>query len=437
MASDMRGILLAALIGPTALAQPGPLPPGPPSSKDLFDAIHVTVGPSARALDPVAVVPAICTGTDACKEIDEVIPRDLTVSGYFKVLDPRSFLQDMTQETLTNTRYTDFFNVGARYVVKAEATSRSGLIDIEFRLFDVNEKKPLFVKGQTARGLARTGVRRACHEFINGVIEAVTGKRGIFGSDILFSLKRGAWERDIVAIELGGTGPRVLVSNGSSNMFPRWAPGGAVLYTSFLEGYPSLYIGNRRIVKDSREYRGAAFSFDGSRIAASVDMGGQSDLVLLDPKSGDILKNITNSSWDEVSPAWSPDGSQITFVSNRTGAPQIYVISASGGGERRLTMAGSYNTSPRWGRNGLIVFAGMDGYQSDIFTVDLSGNINRLTQNQGSNKDPCWSPDARYVVFLSNRDGGGWRPYVMTEDGRYQYPISDSAGAYATPDWGW
>ena len=71
----------------------------------------------------------------------------------------------------------------------------------------------------------------------------------------------------------------------------------------------------------------------------------------------------------------------------------------------------------------------------DIFTVDLSGNLTRLTQDQGSNKDPTWSPDGRYVAFLSNREGG-WKVWIMTDDGRYQFPISDSAGGYATPDWG-
>lgn len=395
----------------------------------------MTVGPSARALDPVAVVPAKCSGTDACKDVDAVIGRDLTLSGYFKVLDPKSFLGDVATETLAVTRFQDWFNVGARYVVKAEGNGRGGLVDLEFRLLDVNEKKAIFVKGQTARGIPRAGVRKATHQFVNGVIEAVTGKPGIFGSEIVLSIKRGNWARDIVSVELGGTGTRVLVSNGAPNMFPRWAPGGGVLYTSFLPGHPSLYLDGRRLTNDDREYRGADFSPDGSRIAASVDMGGQSDLVIVDPKTGEIVRNLTNSSWDEVSPTWSPGGDRLAFVSSRSGSPQIYAISAGGGGEQRLTMAGAYNTSPRWGRNGLVVFAGMDEFQSDIFTVDPStGAIARLTQDQGSNKDPCWSPDGRYVVFLSNREGG-WKLFVMTEDGRYQYPVIDGAGAFATPDW--
>ena len=420
---------LVALAGPAAAQAPQG------SSKDLFESIHVVVGPSARALDPVAVLPVRAPkGDAAATEIDKVLDRDLTLSGYFKVLDRAAFLGDPSVETLGDTHWADWFNVGARYLIKAEVTPGGNGVGIEYRLYNVDDKKVIPVKGQSAQ-VARTGVRRATHTFVNGVIEAVTGKPGIFGSEIVLSQKTGLWERNVIAMEMDGSGRHTLVTNGSSNMFPRWAPGGAILYTSFLPGYPSLYVGTKRLTGDEHEYRGAEFAPGGSVIAASVDMGGQSDLVLIDPKTGQIKKQLTDTAWDEVSATWSPDGARIAFVSNKTGNPQIYVVSAGGGEPRRLTMAGAYNTSPRFGSNGLIVFAGMDGFQSDIFTVDLSGNIARLTQDQGNNKDPSWSPDGRHVVFLSNRDGG-WKVWIMSEDGRYQFPITDAAGGYATPDWG-
>jgi TolB protein len=431
-------VALAFVIFASAVAAQTPPPPpaaGPAPSKDLFDAIHVVVGPSSRALDPVALVPSRCEkGSAACGEIDKVLDRDLTLSGYFKVLDRASFLGDLAAENLDATKWDDWFNVGAKYVIKATAGAAPEGVALEFRLLDVTAKKAIPVKGQSAR-VASTGVRRATHQFVNGVIEAVTGKPGIFGSEIVMSQKAGPWVRNVISMEMDGSGRQTLVTNGSSNMFPRWGPGGSVLFTSFLPGFPSLYVGGRRVTSDTREYRGADFSPDGRVIAASVDMGGQSDLVLVDPKTGAITKTLTETEWDEVSPSWSPDGRQVAFVSNRTGNPQVYLVGAGGGEPRRLTMAGSYNTSPRFGPNGLVVFAGMDGYTSDIFTVDLQGNVSRLTQDQGSNKDPTWSPDGRYVAFLSNR-AGGWKVWIMTDDGRYQFPITESAGGYATPDWG-
>ncbi len=401
----------------------------------------MVVGPSARALEPIAVMEPRCGDKglkEPCGTLDATIGRDLTLSGFFKVLDRSSFLAHPAAETLTATSWPDWTNIGAKYLVKCEVTSGGAGkgMNIECRLYLVPERRAVPVKGQSHAGVKGEKVRAAAHAFVNGVIEAVTGTPGIFGSRIVLSVKTGAWERAIVALEMDGSGRKTLVSNGSANMFPRWVPGGGVLYTSFLPGIPQLYVDGRRLTHDDREYRGAAFSPDGKRLCASVDMGGQSDLVLLDPKTGAILKNLTDSPWDEVTPSWSPDGTLIAFVSNRAGNPQVHVISSDGTGERRVTMAGAYNTSPRFGPHGRIVFAGMDEFRSDLFIVDLQGNIMRLTQDQGNNKDAAWSPDGRHIVFLSDR-AGAWKVWIMTEDGRYQFPITDTAAAYATPDWGW
>jgi TolB protein len=407
-----------------------------PSSKDLFDAIHVVVGPSARSLDPVAIAEPSCgVSKDVCATIDETLTKDLTISGYFKVLDRQSFIANPRIETLTNTNFADWANIGAKYVVKCEVSKGAQGYDIEFRLLSVPDKKAIPCKSQSRKGVASAKVRKATHDFVNSLIEVITGKAGIFGSRIVLSVKTGQMERSIAVIDMDGSNFSIIVKNDTSNMFPKWAPGGKILYTSMLPGYPTLYLGERRITNDTREYRGAVFTPDGKHICASVNLDGQSDLVLLDPNTGEIIKNITNTPYDEVSPSFSKDGSMIAYVSNKTGHPQVYVIKSDGTGERRLTMAGAYNTSPRFGPDGRVLFIGMDDFVTDIFSIDLAGNMTRLTQDQGNNRDPAWSPDGRYIVFLSDRTGR-WKVWIMTDDGRYQFPITEKAMEFATPDWG-
>ena len=51
---------------------------------------------------------------------------------------------------------------------------------------------------------------------------------------------------------------------------------------------------------------------------------------------GQVLKRLTDNAGIDTSPAWSPDGTQIAFVSNRLGTPQIWVMGADGSGRRRL-----------------------------------------------------------------------------------------------------
>jgi TolB protein len=95
-------------------------------------------------------------------------------------------------------------------------------------------------------------------------------------------------------------------------------------------------------------------------------------------------------------------------------------MSASGGAAKRITYKGSYNQTPAWcfdPDSPLIAFTGRSDGDFDVFTVNLkTGKYNRLTQGQGSNKDPAFSPDCRMVAFASSRGG----IYISNPDGLNQ-----------------
>ena len=394
--------------------------------------ITVSVGPGAQAPDPAAVPQPFCDAEGGtCIMVAETISRDLTISGFFKLLDPAAFIANMETETLSKTKWEDWFNVGAKYLIKSRVSSTGGTYELSFRLFDVNRKKVVAVSFQEAT-VSKEGVRAATHKFVNEVIRAITGVPGPFGGKILFAAKTGKGTKGVYSIGVDGFGRKTIAGGETINMLPSMV-GGDVLYTSFKLGKPGLYLNGKCITGGGRSYRGARLSPDGSVIAASADDGGQSDIFLMS-RSGKIKKNLTHHWADEVSPCWSPDGSQIAFVSNRTGSPQIYVMGADGSGQRRLTMAGGYNSTPDFGPGGLVVFAGMDEARSDIFTVDQAGIITRITQDQGSNKDPTISPDGRHLAFVSSRDGKR-RIWVSTIDGRYQFPITEKSRSYSTLSW--
>jgi TolB protein len=401
--------------------------------KNGDDLPRVVIGPAARSRDRIAIPTVNCSGASrkVCSQVTAQLRRNLELSTYFEMVNPKTYVADMKTETLTQTKWPDWFNVGARYLVKARI-SGAGSVNLEFRLYNVVEKKVYRIKGQSHHGVSPKKVHSAVNAFINGVILTLTGSTGMFGTHFVYGV-RGRGRSGIGMVEMDGHGKRGIVGGDSLNLFPHFGAGGGILYTSYRSGNPQLWIGRRRLTHDAWHYRGADISPNG-QIVASLSKGSGSDLYILS-SGGKIIRRLTRGGGQDISPSWSPTGTQIAFVSDRAGGPQIYVISAGGGAARRLTMAGGYNTTPDWGKNNKIAFTAMTGSGSDVFVVDLSGNIKRITQNQGRNSHPTWSPDGRYLAFISTRKGKGRRIWISSTDGRWQFSASDR-GAYSYLKWG-
>ncbi len=81
-----------------------------------------------------------------------------------------------------------------------------------------------------------------------------------------------------------------------------------------------------------------AWSPDGRRIAFHRYVGGgrNSEIFLMDA-AGRGVRRLTSAPAEDLAPAWSPDGRRIIFVSTRSGAWEIHVMSADGGAVRRIT----------------------------------------------------------------------------------------------------
>jgi TolB protein len=95
-----------------------------------------------------------------------------------------------------------------------------------------------------------------------------------------------------------------------------------------------------------------ALSPDGTKVAYEMVYGGttQRDIWLYDLKTGKGQR-LTNTSTNELMPAWSPDGSQLAFTSDRSGAWQIYTMNSSTGGNvQKLTSVPMGAADPSWYR---------------------------------------------------------------------------------------
>ncbi|NIM49837.1 MAG: hypothetical protein GTN62_06210 [Gemmatimonadales bacterium] len=145
---------------------------------------------------------------------------------------------------------------------------------------------------------------------------------------------------------------------------------------------------------------------------------------------------ITHEPSQEFSPAYSPDGSRIAFVTDRDGNFEVYVVDAVGSNVQRLTTSPATEGYPAWSPDGRQIF-----YQSDadgtmqIWAMNADGsNQRQLTRAAGVNQQPAVSPDGNTVAFASTRDGN-YEIYLMNLDGANQRNFTLSQANETAPAW--
>jgi len=124
-----------------------------------------------------------------------------------------------------------------------------------------------------------------------------------------------------------------------------------------------------------------------------------------------LLANFRGSN---SAPAWAPDGTQLVATLSRDGGSQLYVIPALGGEPRRLTQSASIDTEPAFSPDGkLIYFVSDRGGSPQIYRMDASGSrIVRVTFTGSYNISPALSPDGRWLAYIS-RIGGAFKLHLM------------------------
>ncbi|MDD2308135.1 MAG: Tol-Pal system beta propeller repeat protein TolB [Desulfuromonadaceae bacterium] len=333
--------------------------------------------------------------------------------------------------------FVPWLSAGFDMLVRSEYSLKNGRLTIEFRLFDVINRKLITAKRYlgTAKDL-----RRVSHAFADEILLALTGEKGPFTTRIAYvSTQTG--NKEIFVMDWDGHNPLPLTKNGSINLNPAFSPDGReILFTSYKRRNPDLYrrsLSNTAEVAVSRS-KGlnitGSWSPDGSKIALALSKDGDAEIYTIG-KDGSHPTRLTINPALDLNPAWSPDGKQLAFVSDRLGKPQIFVMNADGSGVKRLTISGSYNVNPSWSPKGdKIAYSRMTGGGFNIFVIAPDGSSDTQLTFDGSNENPSWSADGRFIAFGSKRSSGNG-VYVMRADGAGQAKVSHGKGGHFQPVW--
>ncbi|MGX8011482.1 Tol-Pal system beta propeller repeat protein TolB [Mesorhizobium sp. ORM8.1] len=141
-----------------------------------------------------------------------------------------------------------------------------------------------------------------------------------------------------------------------------------------------------------------------------------------------------------LTPRFSPNRQEITYMSYESGQPKVYLLQIETGQRELVGNFPGMTFAPRFSPDGQKVIMSLlrDDGNSNIFAMDLrSRSTTRLTDSTAIDTSPSYSPDGSQVVFTSDRGGGSGRSqiYVMGADGSNPHRISFGDGVYSTPVW--
>ena len=154
---------------------------------------------------------------------------------------------------------------------------------------------------------------------------------------------------------------------------------------------------------------------------------------------GQNPKSLFRSSYPVMSPAWSPDGKRIAFVSFEKDRTSINVVDVLTGRVSKVTQFPGINGAPAWSPDNhtLALVLSKDG-SPKLYTLDLNNKqLNRVTQGGGNDTEPSFTPDGGSIVFTSDRGGKAQIYRVTLGTGKIErltFNGDYNARPYVTPD---
>ncbi|HZZ87383.1 MAG TPA: Tol-Pal system beta propeller repeat protein TolB [Caulobacteraceae bacterium] len=437
MRNGIRALLAAALVF-------APLVTAAPALADI------TVDVNQAAVQPLPIAITPFGGSPTGAQISQVVSADLERSGLFRPLDPSSFRE--RPDVNVTPGFDNWKAIAAQALLVGNASiGGDGRLSVDFRLWDVYSGDASDASHAQLLGTRLTATpdswRTIAHQIADAVYEKLTGEKGYFDTRVVFVAESGPKTHRVTRLAImdqDGANPSYLTDGSAMVFAPRFStrrqeitymvlrPTGASIYLKNLETGREEVLGR---FPDMTMTMAPRFSPDDSKVAFAAEKGGAVNIYVMNLVNHQV-RRLTDSISIDTSPSFSADGGQIVFNSDRGGSPQLYVMSAEGGGAHRISFgAGRYN-APVWSPDGkLIAFVKQQGASFSIGVMNPDGSGERILTTSYFADEPVWAPNGRVIMFERKLADGASRLWTVDLSGHIQkdanYPFSGSDPAWS------
>jgi len=214
---------------------------------------------------------------------------------------------------------------------------------------------------------------------------------------------------------------------------------------SFESRKPAVYVheigsGRRRLLANFRGSNSApAWSPDGRHIAVTLSRDGNSQIYSMASSGNADPQRLSQSRGIDTEPVYSADGRWIYFVSDRGGPPQIYRMPAAGeaaGAAERITFMGQYNISPAISPDGkrLAYISRVSG-NFRLHVLDLETQTALALTDTDADERPSFSPNSKLILYAT-RQAAVESLMTSTLDGKIKARLAVQVGDIREPQWG-
>jgi TolB protein len=392
---------------------------------------------------------------------------ELSGSGALKVvaknLYPLNVPQKLADFKLGGSSMKDWSNppVSATHLAVGFATVQDDQLVIRGWLFNLLQPDPAtaqLIAGKLYFGSRDAeGAKKAAREFAADILAAF-GVKSLEGTKIYFVSDRTG-HKEIWSMDHDGSNQRQLTRNSSITQSPVISPDGKWLaYTTMFKRPGSPIDSWNIVIQSTTTGQKAKFANPdaptngwpefgpGGRFLFGSTLTGDTE-IYSSGIDGAATHQLTHSRTMDFSPRINPKtGTNVIFISNRTGKQQLWRMNIDGGDSEMITNGAGEVANPAWRPDGqMIAFAWTQGFELggfNIFIMDVGARQPiQLTKDSGVNENPWWAPDNLHLVYSSKRENtrgtnrsSATQIYSITLDGRNPRKLT-SEGNNMQPVW--